>query len=142
MNRSMIRLLGMALVLFLFCTTVACYAGNLSRRRSAARRNSRGSTRNRLKPTRRALRAPVQKYAPRSSHQGSDYDSTFKRGIRSVFNLDARGGGIHGAIGQSMASGKKNSVGRRRSAQRWSNGVGYTINAGRAAKYLGHIIGR
>ena len=138
MTRNSIRIITLALVCFVVLSSVAVYAGgNLSRRRAAARGSSKTYS-NRMRPTRRALGAQVRKGAPmNNSHGRYNKDSYGRRAVSTVFKLDARGGGVHNMVGQHMGRN-----GNGRSANNWRNGVGYAVNAGRAARYLGYALGR
>ncbi len=139
MTRQKLRIVGLALVCFIVLSTVTAYAGgrNLSRRRAAARSSAK-SYGSRRSTSRRALGAPVRRNAPMNNSYGSYNKNSYgRRAVSTVFKLDARGGGVHNTIGQHMGRN-----GNGRSANNWRNGVGYAVNAGRAARYLGHVLGR
>ena len=145
MRTTRLRVLTLAFISFFFLASLPLVASDLSRRRAAARRRIEGSRASQKRVSRRALNAPVRKSAPRSRIPRSNYDkdSFGKRAMRSVFKLDARGGGVSSAIGQHIGRrGGGSALDKRRRAQSWKNGVGYTINAARAARYLGHALGR
>jgi len=137
------RMLAIALTVFFVFGTLSAFADSLSRRRAEARSVAEKPSKSSAMTNRRALMGPVPRYAPSGNvPRDTPGDSVLARGLRSAFHLDARGGGIHGAIGQHMASGSSSELAARRTAQTWQNGVGYTINAGRAAKYVGYMLSR